>query len=243
MPTIKIVDKNTRYPKRRARLWECFGSIGVNPLNIKEGKGIYYAIVQKEKVEVIIDQNAKQKFQDEGFEIHTPLEYNAMRTVVVKNIDHMIADFTDQEVIDRIQNSNPWAKIGSIYRLAQSGRLLKVRFATTEMADKALMDGLIVLYQKISSSYIEKETFVKLTPCYNCFAYDHNTKECSKPKRTLCSICSSKEHFHNNCPATSPKCLNCGGKHKTLASACPVRKDLIKNRAKVKVKVKTCIIC
>ena len=175
MPAIKVVDKNTRHPKRKARLWECFGSIGVNPLNIKEGKGTYYTIVQEENVEVIIDQKSKQKFQDEGFEVHTPTEYNAMRTVVVKNIDQMIADFTDQEVIDRIQHSNPWAKVESIYRLAQSGRLLKVRFATTEMADKAQKDGLIVLFQKISSSYVEKETFVKLTPCYNCFNYDHNS--------------------------------------------------------------------
>ena len=100
------------------------------------------------------------------------------------------------------------------------------------MADKAQRDGLIVLYQKISSSYVEKETFVKLTPCCNCFNYDHKTRECSKPKQTLCSFCSSKEHLHNNCPATFPKCLNCGGKHKTLASASPVRKDLIKTRAK-----------
>ena len=203
-------------------------------MHIKEGKGIYYAIVQQEKVEVIIDQNAEQKFQDEGFEIHTPIEYNAMRTVV-KNIDQMIADFTDQEVIDKIQKSNPWAKIESIYRLAQSGRLLKIRFSTIEMADKALRDGLIVLYQKISSSYIEKETFVKLTPCYNCFAYDHKTKECNKPKQTLCSICSSKEHFHNNCPATSPKCLNCGGKHKTLASACLSEKTSLKTELKTSV--------
>ena len=84
----------------------------------------------------------------------------------------------------------------------------------------------------ISSSYIEKGTFVKLTPCFNCFNYDHKTQDCIKPKQTLCSFCSSKEHIHHNCPATSPKCLNCGGKHKTLASACPVRKDLIKTRAK-----------
>ena len=153
MPAIKIVNKNTRHPKRKARLWECFGSIGVNPTNIKDGKGINYAIVQQEKVEVIIDLKSKQKFQDEGFEIHTPIEYNALRTVVVKNIDQMITDFTDQEVIDRIQNSNPWAKIESIYRLAQSGRLLKVRFATTEMANKAQKDGLIVLYQKASKAY------------------------------------------------------------------------------------------
>ena len=201
-------------------------------MHIKQGKGICYAIVQQEKVEVIIEQKSKQSIQNEGFEIHTPLEHNAMRTVVVKNIDQFITDFTDQEVIDRIQLSNPWAKVESIYRLAQSGRLFNVRFATTEMADKALRDGLIVLHQKINSSYIEKETFIKLTPCYNCFAYDHKTKECSKPKQTLCSFCASKEHFHNNCPASSPKCLNCGRKHKTLASACPIRRDLIKNRAK-----------
>ena len=143
----------------------------------------------------------------------------------------MIADFSDQEIIDKIQKANTWVKIDSIYRL-RSGQILKVKFTATEMANKAIRDGINVLYQKINPTYIEKETFIKLAPCFYCFRYDHKTQNCTKPKQTLCSFCASKDHNHNNCKANSPKCLNCGGNHKTLAASCPVRKDLIKNRAK-----------
>ena len=59
----------------------------------------------------------------------------------------MIADFNDDEVIDKIQKANTWAKVDSIYRLARmSGQILKVKFTTTEMANKATRYGIIVLY-------------------------------------------------------------------------------------------------
>ena len=124
MPAIKVVDRDPRGPKRKSQLWQCFGSVGVNPHHIKEGKGTYYAIVPQEKVELIISQESKQTFQQKGFEIHTPLEYNAMRTVIVKNVDQVIADYEDQEVIDSIETANQGVKVESIFRLAQSGKIL-----------------------------------------------------------------------------------------------------------------------
>ena len=36
--------------------------------------------------------------------------------------------------------------------------------------------------------------------------------------------------------STVPKCLNCGGDHKTLAAKCQVRKNLIKEKRKESVK-------
>ena len=193
MPVIKIVDRDARGHKRKSKLWQCFGEIHINLTPIKDGKGCYYSIIRQDKIEDIINES-KNKFRREGFEIHTTLAYNALRTIIIRNIDSMIADYSDQEIIDKIQNANTWAKVDSIYRLARSGQILKVKFTAIEMANKAIRDGIIVLYQKISSIYIEKETFIKLVPCYNCFGYDHKTKECTKLKQTLCSFCASKDH-------------------------------------------------
>lgn len=46
----------------------------------------------------------------------------------------------------------------------------------------------------------------------------------------MCSECADSGHTFTDCPnKDSPKCLECSGDHRTLASKCPVRKQLIKN--------------
>ena len=95
--------------------------------------------------------------------------------------------------------------------------MLKVCFATTEMAARAVREGLVVVYQRIPPRYIEKEIFVKLTPCYNCYSYDHKTQSCETNKQ---SMCAKTGYTQSNCTETTPKCINCEGKHKTLASVC-----------------------
>ena len=79
---------------------------------------------------------------------------------------------------------------------------------------------------------IEKEIFIRLTPCYNCYGYDHKTQSCPKDKQILCANCGQTGHHQNVCSSENPKCVNCNGPHKTLAAVCPVRKDLIKSRGK-----------
>ena len=121
-------------------------------------------------------------------------------------------------------------KVESVYKLMNTGRMLKIRFSTTEMAERAVREGLVVVYQKIAPRHVEKEIFIKLNPCYNCYGYDHKTQSCEKEKQTICTSCTLKGHNQGNCTETSPKCINCNGKQKTLASICPVRKGLIKER-------------
>ena len=110
--------------------------------------------------------------------------------------------------------------------------MLKIRFNTTEMAARAVRDGLVVVYQRIPPRYIEKEIFVKLTHFYNCYSYENKTQSCEINKQSICAFCAKKGHTQNNCTESTPKCINCEGKHKTLASVCPVRKRLIKERSK-----------
>ena len=85
-----------------------------------------------------------------------------------------------------------------------TGRMLKARFQTTEMAERVVRDGLIVIYQKINPRHVEKEIFVKLTPCYNCYEYDHKTQSCTKEKQTIYAFCAKKGHHQSNCSETTP---------------------------------------
>ncbi|XP_046143286.1 uncharacterized protein LOC123988191 [Osmia bicornis bicornis] len=59
--------------------------------------------------------------------------------------------------------------------------------------------------------YIEK-----VKQCYNCYAFGHFQNQC-KMLEKRCLVCLSKEH--GRCDK-SPKCLNCGGAHTSLARTC-----------------------
>ena len=103
MTGVKIVDKDTRAPCRRPRLWECFGEIGVNPSDIKDAPSAYYAILPADKVEFVLTDVAKNVFQKEGFEILPPIEYSAMRSVVVRHIDKVTHEYSNEKIIQSIQ--------------------------------------------------------------------------------------------------------------------------------------------
>ena len=151
MPGIKVVDLAVNQPHRRAQLWEAFGALlKTNPTNIKdEGKGTFYVIVPQDKVEQVISQESKDKLKDKQFITHTPIEYNAMRTIIIRHLDKVMAEFTDKEIADNIEQSNSWAKVETVVKLMNTVRMLKVRFYTTDMAERALRDGIIVIYQNI----------------------------------------------------------------------------------------------
>ena len=46
-----------------------------------------------------------------------------------------------------------------------------------------------------------------------------------------CTFCG-EGHKQTDCRATVPKCINCGGAHRTLAAACKIRKEIIKKCSK-----------
>ena len=232
MPTIKRIDKDPKSQRRRPQLWETFGEVGINPTDIKDGKGVYYAIVRQEQVELVISEEVKEIFKDKGYDVMIPIEYDSMRSVVIRHIDKVINEYTYQEVTESINNANEWAEVEQIHRILTTGRLLKVKFKSAAMVQNALTQGIIVLHQKINPKNIEKEIFIRLTPCYNCFRYNHRTRECPLDQQILCSYCSQEGHKHNQCTSQEPKCINCGGRHRMLAAVCKVRRDIIKEKGK-----------
>ena len=95
-----------------------------------------------------------------NFEAHTPIEYVAMRSIIIRHIDKAINEYTDEEVITSINSANEWAEVDHIHRIMTNDRLLKVKFKSTSMVQIALNQGIIVLHQKINTKHIEKEIFV-----------------------------------------------------------------------------------
>ena len=106
MPAMKIINKDLKSQRHRPQVWETFGGVGINPTDIKDGKGVYYTIVWQDQVEQVISEETKQIFKDKGYDVMIPIEYDSMRSMVIRYIDKVINDYTDQEVIESINNAN-----------------------------------------------------------------------------------------------------------------------------------------
>ena len=228
-PAVKILDKRPKDGHRHNLVYQTFGTLGVYVKKVQDSKGVFYAIANEDQLEKILSDDSKLAFQKAGFKIVPPLEYNSLKTIIAENIDYMLDPYTDEEVIDSIERHNDWAQMEHIYRIPAAGKLLKIRFKTQQMAQNALDKGLIILHQSIPKWNLEKEIFIKLTPCRNCFRYDHKSSDCKEEKKDRCTYCAGN-HRQFDCKAEAPCCINCGGQHRTLAAVCKVRKDLIKKK-------------
>ena len=230
--SIKVIDRKPG-AKRKNDLYGILGAFGVFPGKMHAGNGVFFPIVKENEIEEMMKDEILQKAKGEGFEIIAPIELGAMRTVIVKEVDSMIDEYSNEEVIYSIEALNEWAEVTEIYKFKTPSKMLKVQFKSGSMAQRAIKEGMVILNQRIPARRIEKEIFVKLTPCNNCYAYNHETKKCPKEKMTLCANCGEEGHKQSNCEARSPRCINCGEEHRTLAAQCMIRKDLIKEKRKI----------
>ena len=87
-----------------------------------------------------------------------------------------------------------------------------------------------MFYMFVSPSQISADDFINILTCFKCYAFeDHPTKECQVTD-TRCSECAATGHRWNECQSTTKKCLNCSGPHRTLAMACPIKKEAVKKK-------------
>ena len=101
-------------------------------------------------------------------------------------------------------------------------------------AERVLSEGLLCFYIRISPNQIQREDYTNLLMCFNCYYENHITSNCPHKKNiNWCSECGAKDHNFNECsPNNRKQCLNCNGQHRTMAMACPLEKELIKEKIK-----------
>ena len=169
-------------------------------------------------------------FLDKGLEIQIPPEYEAARTVMLKNVDGIIAEMSIDEICEGIDKN---VKVKRIVKIPNNTHLLKIIFESAHTADKIVNEGLVIHFQKFEGKNVEKEIFIPIIPCFKCYRYDHLKRSCLKPDDfKICSNCSRECHTYIECNSLSFKCINCKGDHRTLAAKCPIRKSIVKQKIK-----------
>ena len=230
--SIKVIDRKPG-TKRKNELYGILGTFDVFPGKMHVGKGVFFPIVKENEMEEMMRDEILEKAKEEGFDIIAPIDLGAMKTVIVKEVDSMIDEYSDEEMIASIEALNERAKVIEIYKFKTPSKMIKVQFKRSSMAQRAIKEGMVILNQRIPVQRIEREIFVKLTPCNNCYAYNHETKQCPKEKMMLCPHCGEEGHKQSDCKAKTPRCINCGEEHRTLVAQCKIRKDIIKEKRKL----------
>ena len=73
---------------------------------VHDGKGVFFAIANEDSLEKILSEESRDTFRQERFEGVPPIEYNSLKTIVVKHLDYMVDSYTDEEIIDSIERLN-----------------------------------------------------------------------------------------------------------------------------------------
>ena len=128
-------------------------------------------------------------------------------------------------------------EVVEITKFGSYTHLFKIELQTIEQAQHVLQNGFLCFNTKIASHQLEKEEFTDILICFNCYKLeDHTSANCPTKEIIVCSECTGKHNF-KECRSDYKKCLNCGSPHRTMAMACPKKKDIIqKKRNMVKQK-------
>ena len=157
----------------------------------------------------MLSEASRNRFSEQGLELQFPPEYEASRTVMLRNVDALIHDMTEAKIVE---NTPARYVVKKVIKIPGNSHLLKIMFNAAEMADKAVKDGIEVAFQKFAGKNVDKEIFVPIIPCYRCYAYTHQKRSCLKSEEyKVCSNCSREGHTYVNCESSEMQCINCGG--------------------------------
>ena len=96
MPTVKIRDVSGG--TTHSGLWRIIGKHGLKANKVKDAHQAFYVIVEQEDLERFTSTTTKDLFKDDGLEILNPPELEALRTIVARNLDRHIDDYTEEEI-------------------------------------------------------------------------------------------------------------------------------------------------
>lgn len=214
-----------------------YGKFNVPFTRIFQTNEGYKAICRNDDdADKMLTDEARQAFAAIGLNIIMPPEIKAKRTIFVRKVDKEIGSHTAEEIKANLELNNQWMKIAEVTKIKDYTHVFKICFRDTQMADKALDKGFLAFRMSITPDTLEREKFTSILTCFKCYKFEaHQTKDCPETSK-FCSECAEEGHFYTECTNTHKACLNCtrqnktNNNHRTLAMACPIKKELIKKK-------------
>ena len=152
---VKIRVKVTAHDgtSRKLNLINCICQAEAFINKIIESKDAFFLLTDHSNMDKLLKDDVRSKFAEEVLEMQYPPEYEADRTVMLHNVDPIISSKSSQEIFEYI---DPSLKVKTVIKIPNNTHLLKLIFESAYMADRAVQEGLILLFQKFEKGNIEK---------------------------------------------------------------------------------------
>lgn len=237
MSKIKIIDSNPTLNDRKQTLKKILIENNVNLTGIKIiYGGLLVFLTDDKQGEKLMLQECRANLLTADFDIANSPELDAKKSVIIKQLDDEIYNANISELIVNLESNNA-VVCNNVYKLPVRG-MMKIRFTDISMVTLACERGLLAFGYSITKYQIEQERFNRIIPCWTCYKYTHKRNRCPTPNICICSECAELGHTFKSCTNTFKKCINCNEPHRTLASKCKVRKQLIRELENVNNKNK-----
>ena len=205
--------------------------LNVPLIGLKPTKIGYLAITEHQnEIDKILDRKGKEKLSSIGLEARLPIKLKAERSIICRKIDSSVGEMTKEQLKSEINQKNRQIEVVEITKFGSYTHLFKIELQTIEQAQHVLQNGFLCFNTKIASHQLEKEEFTDILICFNCYQLEeHTSTNCPNKETIVCSECTGNHNF-KDCRAEFKKCLNCGGPHRTMAMACPKKKEIIRKK-------------
>lgn len=238
-PTVRLRHTNKDNPCSKQDLAGlAYGTLNVPFTRIFTTNEGYKVICRNEEdADKILNKEATREFERLGLTVMVPIEMKTKRSIFIKKLDNIIGEHTAEEIKAEIEKENKWIKITEVTKIKNYTTIMKLRLEDIKMVVKAKQQGILAFNLSISPDQIEQEDYIQITTCYRCYELDdHQTNECPHTNLTICSECGERGHTFKNCTNEEKRCINCEkhnlpANHRTLAMACPIRKNKIKEKS------------
>ena len=119
-------------------MYGILGKHGIYPVKMHAGQGVFFPIIKESEIKEMLKEEVMREAREIKFEITIPIEFSALQTIVVRDMDSMIEEYNEGEIAESIQFLNDWEKVLEVYKFTTISKLLKVRFKSTSMVQRAL---------------------------------------------------------------------------------------------------------
>ena len=208
---------------------KAFNIVGTPFIRLFENTRGYTALLSDGDAQKIVRKENVSALREAGLEVVPPPDFRAKRSVFVRGLDPLAGGRSPAETREELTRVNPWMGVEEVIKIKNYTHVLKIVFETIECADRVLSDGFLLFSMRVSPDQVKRDVFIPLLTCFTCFRFeDHPTHQCpDKGGEVKCSECAGAGHSWRECRSEAKKCINCGGPHRTLAMACPVKKRAI----------------
>lgn len=162
-------------------------------------------------------QTILRQLKEEQTEFHTyTTPEEKTHAFVLRGLDGEIAE---EEIKQELQDEHNM-QVFHIYKMKNTVRPLYLIITDTKQTASKLNQEIRSI-MSVRVSWENRRNQKPIIQCQRCQTWGHSRQNCMR--KVKCSRCA-EEHEIIHCPNRDfePKCANCGGKHRSISTTCPV---------------------